>query len=85
MSTALIANDAEMKAFAIANLDWALAQQLDNGWYDNNAFTTDRSPFTHTIAYAIRGFLECGVLLQEERYFASALKVEQAVANALEM
>ena len=28
----------------------------------------DRLPFTHTIAYAIRGFLECGVLLGEERY-----------------
>ena len=38
------------------------------------------APFTHTIAYAIRGFLECGVLLDEERYLRAAQKAARAVA-----
>lgn len=83
LSTALIAHETELKESAIQNLDWALSQQLDSGWYDNNAFTPNRQPFTHTIAYAIRGFLECGVLLQEERYIQSALKAAREVANTL--
>ncbi len=81
LATALMANDNELKQSAISNLDWALSQQLENGWYDNNAFTPDRAPFTHTIAYAIRGFLECGILLQEQRYIDSALKAARAVAE----
>ena len=83
LSTALMANDTELKQSAISNLDWALSQQLNSGWYDNNAFTPDRYPFTHTIAYAIRGFLECGVLLQEDRYIESALNAARKVADAL--
>jgi hypothetical protein len=58
-----------------------LAQQRPSGWFANNAFTPDREPFTHTIAYAIRGFLECGVLLGDERYLAAAAKAARAVAK----
>jgi len=83
LSTALMSDDTELKQSAISNLDWALSQQLDSGWYDNNAFTPDCFPFTHTIAYAIRGFLECGVLLQEERYIESALNAARQVADVL--
>ncbi len=63
LATAMIAGDAQLKNAAIRNLEWALTQQRPSGWFANNAFTPDREPFTHTIAYAIRGFLECGVLL----------------------
>jgi len=81
LATALIAGDAELKAAAIRNLDWALAQQRESGWFANNAFTPDREPFTHTIAYAIRGFLESGVLLKSERYVAAATSAAQAMAH----
>jgi hypothetical protein len=81
LATALAAGDADLKSAAIRNLDWALAQQRDSGWFANNAFTPDREPFTHTIAYAIRGFLECGVLLRSERYVAAAVKAARAMAK----
>ena len=55
LATAMIAGDAQLKKAAIRNLEWALAQQRPSGWFANNAFTPDREPFTHTIAYAIRG------------------------------
>ncbi len=80
LKTGLVANDQALKQAAINNLDWALSQQTESGWYATNAFTPDRSPFTHTIAYAIRGFLESGVLLGEERYLESALKAARGMA-----
>ncbi len=66
-------------AAARRNLDWALAQQTASGWYAHNAFVPERQPFTHTIAYAIRGFLESGVVLGEARYLASAEQAAQAL------
>ena len=81
LATALITGDAELKAAAICNLDWALAQQRESGWFANNAFTPEREPFTHTIAYAIRGLLESGVLLKSERYIAAAISAAQAMAK----
>jgi hypothetical protein len=82
LATALLAADAELKGAARRNLDWALTQQCESGWFANNAFVPSRQPFTHTIAYAMRGFLECGVLLQAGRYIEAATKVARAMADA---
>jgi len=82
LATALIVGDASHKAAAIRNLDWALTQQRESGWFANNAFIPGREPFTHTIAYAIRGLLESGVLLSSDRYIDAAAKAARAIANA---
>jgi hypothetical protein len=82
LATAVIAGDAQLKDAAVRNLDWALAQQRPSGWFANNAFTPERKPFTHTIAYAIRGFLECGLLLGSERYVRAATEAACALAKA---
>lgn len=81
LSTGLIADDISLVDAARRHLDWALDQQTESGWYGTNAFEPSRSPFTHTIAYAIRGFLESAVLLEEERYLESALKAGRAMAD----
>jgi hypothetical protein len=81
LSAGLVADDAALVDAARRNLDWALTQQTESGWYATNAFVPTRSPFTHTIAYAIRGFLESGVLLGEERYVESALRAGRAMAQ----
>jgi hypothetical protein len=80
-ATALVAGESAQRAAALKNLEWALLQQRESGWFVNNAFVPDRLPFTHTIAYAIRGFLECGVLLASERYVDAALKAARALAT----
>ena len=82
LATGLLAGDELLVAGARRNLDWALTQQTANGWFACNAFTPERSPFTHTIAYAIRGFLESGVLLGEQRYLLAAVTAARAMANA---
>ena len=68
----VVANEASFLAAARRNLDWALTQQTSSGWFATNAFVPGKSPFTHTIAYAIRGFIEVAVLLGEERYLRAA-------------
>jgi hypothetical protein len=79
--TGLLANEPELVKAARRNLDWALTQQTPCGWFTTNAFTPDKAPFTHTIAYAIRGFLESGVLLNDERYLSAALTAARGMAR----
>ncbi len=67
---------------AVANVEWALTQQTESGWFETNAFKVNQAPFTHNIAYAIRGILECGLLIDEERYVASALRAAKKLAEA---
>jgi uncharacterized protein YyaL (SSP411 family) len=81
LSTGLLAGEEALIGCAKRNLDWALTQQTASGWFATNAFTPERSPFTHTIAYAIRGFLESAVLLNEERYLQVAVKAASALAD----
>jgi hypothetical protein len=66
------ANEPGFLAAARRNLDWALTQQTPSGWFATNAFVPGKRPFTHTIAYAIRGYIEVAVLLGEERYLQAA-------------
>jgi hypothetical protein len=81
LATGLVSGEAALATAAKKNLDWAARQQVGSGWFENNAFAPDRLPFTHTIAYAIRGFLECGVLLGERRYLEIAERAASAVAR----
>jgi hypothetical protein len=71
-SLGVITGETDFVAAARRNLDWALTQQTPCGWFATNAFVPGRHPFTHTIAYAIRGFLEVAVLTGDERYLAAA-------------
>jgi uncharacterized protein YyaL (SSP411 family) len=67
---------------AVKNLDWIIhSRQHPNGWLedcDNTQKHNDR-PITHTIAYTIDGLLECGLLLNEERYIKAAQKTADAL------
>jgi hypothetical protein len=80
LATGLIANETRLVQAARRNLDWALTQQTASGWFATNAFVPGKSPFTHTIAYAIRGFLESAVLLGDERTLRAALRAARGLA-----
>jgi hypothetical protein len=74
------------KAFLVAaqkNVEWAIAQQLPNGWFPRNCLTDESQPFVHTIAYAMRGILEVGVSVECDRYISSAVKVGDAMVQAM--
>ncbi len=74
LRTGLIANEKDLVAAAIKNIRWALTQQTASGWFKTNGFKENGLPFTHNIAYAIRGILESGLLLDNEEIINSAIK-----------
>jgi hypothetical protein len=71
--------DAGCDAVARRNLDWAVAEQRDSGFFEHCAFRAGAAPFTHTIAYTARGLLESAALLDEPRYRAAAVRCADAV------
>jgi len=40
----LIAQEPRLQSAAVRQLDWALRQQDDDGWFASNAFTRDVAP-----------------------------------------
>jgi hypothetical protein len=44
---------------AVSNVRWTMTNAAGNGWFENAGFRTGDIPFTHTIAYTLRGLLEC--------------------------
>jgi len=69
-----ITNEDKYKHAATKNIDWALTQQLENGWIQNAGFYPEQEPLVHTMAYAIRGILESAICLRKKKYLEAALK-----------
>jgi hypothetical protein len=80
LRTGIIANEKDLVDAAIKNIRWALTQQTASGWFKTNAFKENDLPFTHNIAYTIRGILESGLLLNNEEMINSAIKAATAQA-----
>ncbi|HSK41986.1 MAG TPA: hypothetical protein VK943_19630 [Arenibaculum sp.] len=70
------------RRYALRNIEWALHRQRPNGWLEWNCLTDDSRPLTHTIAYAMRGFLEAGAHCGVERYLAAAMRIGDAMVAA---
>ena len=68
---------------AVKNLEWALAQAHENGWLAHNCLQDNTQPFLHTIAYAMRGFLEIGAYAQRQDFLDEAVKIGDAMVDAL--
>ena len=64
---------------AIKNIEFAIEQQHENGWFPNNCLSDPDQPLLHTIAYCIRGILEIGDLSGNERYVQQAQKAADAL------
>ena len=78
-----IIKDEKYKNAAISNIEWALSQQIESGWFKLNAFHEDQEPLTHTIAYCIRGILECGIYLNNQNYIDQAKKPSDILLSKL--
>lgn len=66
--------DQRVRRAAIANFDWALTQQRDNGWFENKCLTDNSKPLTHTIGYTLEGLLDAARLLGEARYLEAVVR-----------
>lgn len=68
---------------AVRNCEWALTQAFPNGWLENNCLQDNSQPFTHTIAYAMRGLLEIGAYAQRQDFLELAQTIGNAMIGAL--
>jgi hypothetical protein len=62
-------------------IDYALTKQLPNGWFADNCLDDPERPLLHTIAYAMRGTLEAGLLLGEDAYVEAAAATAHSLAE----
>ncbi len=78
-----ITSEKKYKKAAIKNLEWAAKQQLANGWFKQNQLPSPNPdvPYTHTISYAIEGFLWSGLILGEKKYIEIAKRAALPLAH----
>jgi uncharacterized protein YyaL (SSP411 family) len=69
------------KDAGIRNIEFALTQQQENGWFRSNCLVDSSQPLLHTIAYCIRGILESGILLDNPHYVNRARKAADALMD----
>jgi Squalene-hopene cyclase C-terminal domain len=79
MELALLIGDQAFHNAAIRNIEFAIGQQLENGWFKSNCLNDPAQPLLHTVAYCIRGILETGVLTKDSRYIERAAMAADAL------
>lgn len=82
LRTGVLADEPALRQAAEKNVRWALQQQSACGWFASNAFVPGPAPFTHTIAYAVRGILETGLLLGSEEFVQAARTAAAALVRS---
>lgn len=70
-------------AAAVRNLRAVRELQHDSGWIPQCCLTDPARPLLHTLAYAVRGLLEGGRVLEDERLIAGAELAAGRIAEAV--
>ena len=74
-----VSGDSMYMEAAVRNVEHALTQQEENGWFRNNCLSDPARPLLHTIAYCIRGILETGIYLDRPSFIDAARKASDAL------
>jgi uncharacterized protein YyaL (SSP411 family) len=71
-----ITEDRKYQVAAVKNVEWAVANCNEAGWYENCAFDTKSMPHpnSHVIAYTAEGILKCGIMLDNNNFIRTATK-----------
>jgi len=65
LKLAKISGSEKYRPAAEKNISWILSQVRENSWIESMGFTKEEIPYTHTIAYTLRGLLESSFYLGE--------------------
>ncbi|MFO7618151.1 MAG: hypothetical protein R6W91_00575 [Thermoplasmata archaeon] len=79
-----LTGDMKYQEAAGNNMQWVLSLAEENGWLKHMAFSPNEKPFTHTIAYTLRGLLETSRYLQGDVAARAILAVEKASSKIIE-
>lgn len=74
-------SDSAFTDAAARNLRAAAALQAPNGWLPRCCLTDPERPLLHTLAYAIRGWLEGGRVLGDDRLVAAAQRAAEPLLH----
>ncbi len=74
---------ADFRDAAQRNLRAVVAQQHDNGWLPQCCLSDNRRPLLHTLAYAARGLIEGGFVLEDERLVGAGTRVAAVLAEQM--
>jgi hypothetical protein len=69
-----VTNERQYQQSACRQLDWILCRQSPSGWIEHCSFDIGGPSVVHTIAYAVEGLLESGILVSAEKYIQAAQK-----------
>jgi hypothetical protein len=71
---------------AIANGEFVLRHQRENGWFDlcDNTPNGNATPSTHTLCYTVDGLLEIGSILDEQDFVSAAERAASALMEAVD-
>ena len=67
----------------LANVDWALTHQHENGWMDKCCLSNAATPLTHTLGYALRGVIEAHRFSGDLRYLSAARTTAEGLLGAM--
>lgn len=68
---------------ALANVEWALRQQRQNGWFEQCCLSDPTHPLTHTIGYVLRGVVEASRHAVDRALLEAARRTADGLLTAL--
>lgn len=64
------------------NLNWVLAQELPNGWFEHCGFRSGEPALLHTIVYVLEGLLMGGLALGKSYYTDAAIRGARTILRS---
>ena len=68
---------------ALANVNWALTNQRQNGWFAQCCLNDPIRPLTHTLGYVLRGIVEAYRFSDDQALLAAARRTADGLLGAL--
>ena len=79
-----ITSDKKYQDASNMNIKYSLNLQNRYGIFEKNGFDNLNSYYTHTIAYSIRGLLECAIIQENKNWIAHAKQGFDALLSSIE-
>jgi hypothetical protein len=83
LEAARVDSNKQYASAALANVNWALGLQCDNGWFKNCCLSDYSQPLTHTLGYVLRGILEAYRFTEDVTFLTAARKTADGLLKAL--
>lgn len=68
---------------AVENAKYTMSRQSENGWFADCCLNDPINPLLHTLAYAMQGLLEIGLLTDQEELISASRRTADTLALSL--